>query len=88
MKAYLDALKAGDLVYADAGFTCMEPGKKRIEEDSEGLYIVCDEGKHYLDGQLLDDGSLVGLRTKDPREGSHACTHCGGSGVEPEDQSS
>jgi hypothetical protein len=54
-------IKPGDVLIADAGFTCVEAGPVAIEEDENGeLYFLCSEGRHYLDGQT-DDGVVVGL---------------------------
>jgi hypothetical protein len=59
--ARLDDLKAGDTLFADDGFTCMQAGVKTVREDEDGLYIPCADGSHYLDGQLREDGTLAGL---------------------------
>jgi hypothetical protein len=61
--ARLSQLMPGDEVQCDGGFTCL-PNKAvaTVKEDSDGKYISCDHGKHYLDGQLETDGdSLIGL---------------------------
>jgi hypothetical protein len=60
--AKLSELKAGDIVRLDGGFTCAKAGPALILEDADGLYFECVAGKHYLDGQLLeDDDSLIGV---------------------------
>lgn len=60
--ARLDALKAGDLVELDDGFTCHPPGIARIAAGADGfLYFACDGGHHVLTGQLDDDGYLIGI---------------------------
>lgn len=54
----------GTRLVADAGFTCLPEGAVvTVRSDGErGLYIPCAHYKHYLDGQLSDDGSeYVGL---------------------------
>lgn len=57
----LDEVKAGDTIIADGGFPCMR-GAKVVEADDKGLFVPCDEGKHYLDGQEDAPGAeLVGL---------------------------
>lgn len=47
------------------GFTCIPDGSIRVvESDEKGeLFIPCDEGRHYLDGQIdFDTGeTYVGL---------------------------
>lgn len=62
--AKLSELKAGDLVESDADFTCLRGGSRHLVcSGSEGLYIHCLGGYHYLVGQLSesDNDSLVGL---------------------------
>ena len=61
VEAKLKELKAGDVVYTDAGFTCLDAGKHHVHEDEDGLYIKCDEGRHYLEGQINDHGTLSGV---------------------------
>ena len=54
----------GDTLIADGGFTCIDEGRCLLVENSGGgLFIACDEGRHFLDGQIdLKDGeTLVGL---------------------------
>lgn len=60
----LDEIKAGDRVEVDDGFPCMPAGKKIVKADEAGgLYVLCTEGPHYLDGQVDEpDGDLVGVR--------------------------
>lgn len=63
----LSELKAGDTLIADAGFTCMAAGETEVTADSEGsLYVVCEDGVHYLAGQVdfEDHDTLVGLKLK------------------------
>lgn len=59
----LSDVKVGDTIIADGGFTCMAPGLKVVAEDDGGLFVSCDDGHHYLEGQLAFDGSgaLVGF---------------------------
>ena len=52
--AKVSEIKAGDKVRLDAGFTCHEAGVVTIKAD-DGLYFECDEGHHYLSGQIEDD---------------------------------
>ncbi|HWT12265.1 MAG TPA: hypothetical protein VN231_05900 [Allosphingosinicella sp.] len=54
----------GDILIADGDFTCIDAGTRlTVERDlhSPDLYVRCSEGKHYLDGQLDDQGRYVGL---------------------------
>jgi hypothetical protein len=32
-----------------------------VKRANDGLYVPCSEGRHYLVGQLNDNGELVGL---------------------------
>lgn len=64
----LSDVKAGDEIFADAGFTCMKPGFHLVQCDDGGLYIECQGGHHYLVGQEDEHGELIGLRPGlDPR---------------------
>lgn len=68
----LTDLKPGDVLIADAGFTCLAEGQEcEVKQDDSGLYVICagsDDGPgsshHYLDGQLGKAGECVGLRLK------------------------
>jgi hypothetical protein len=64
-KIKLSDLKAGDTIIADGGFTCMEAGPKKVYAADDGLHVLCNKGRHYLEGQLDDDGTLVGLEKTD-----------------------
>ncbi len=57
----LDDLKAGDTITLDGGFTCIPAGLVVVEEDKDGKFFKCHEGKHYLDGQEDEAGHLVGI---------------------------
>jgi hypothetical protein len=65
----IEEAKAGIVVVTDGGFTCMKEGEeKTVHVDHEGyLYVECDEGSHYLNGQL-EDGEYVGLRMKEHQQ--------------------
>lgn len=55
-------VKAGDLLETDGDFTCI--GEKEIvliQEDEQGLYFACDNGRHFLNGQADDGEHLIGL---------------------------
>jgi hypothetical protein len=61
----LSDLKIGDQVHTDDGFTCMKEACHIVHGDERGLFLKCDEGKHYLDGQEDDEtGELVGIATE------------------------
>lgn len=65
--AFAKDVKVGDMLECDPGFTCMACGAKRCvkREGTRGgfstLYIDCRDGKHFLEGQIGEDGELVGL---------------------------
>lgn len=59
--ARLSELKVGDRVLLDSDFLCHQPGQVTIEEDEKGLYFLCNEGLHYLDGQTDDGEYLIGI---------------------------
>jgi len=62
MFAKANEVKAGDHLKCDEGFTCLKPHTKVVvQEDEEGLFVSCADGKHYLDGQEDENGNLVGL---------------------------
>ena len=57
-------VKVGMILTADGGFNCLMQGARRIvKEDTDGLYIGCASGKHYLIGQVdfITGENLVGL---------------------------
>lgn len=59
----LKDLKPGQILKADAGFTCLEDSQLcHVHEDkTDGLFIKCANGSHYLCGQVGDDGHISGL---------------------------
>ncbi len=62
--ARMSALVVGTPLVADDGFTCLTDGAVcPVQADTEGhFYVKCRAGKHYLDGQLMEDGdSLMGF---------------------------
>jgi hypothetical protein len=60
--AMLETLKEGDLVQLVGGFSCTKQSLVRLYADKHGkLYFRCNEGRHYLDGQLNLDGTLAGI---------------------------
>ncbi len=61
--AKVSDVKVGDTVVTDGGFTCMKQNERHIvQEDENGLFIPCEEGHHYIDGQLDDGDVYIGLR--------------------------
>jgi hypothetical protein len=58
-------VRKSTVLVADGGFTCIVRGAVLIvEEDEDGLWVSCSEGRHYLDGQLTENGEYVGLMVK------------------------
>lgn len=67
----LSDIRPGTKLRADEAFTCLPHGHMcEVHEDEHGLYVHCcgPEGahtnyadKHFLDGQLNDDGEIVGF---------------------------
>lgn len=58
----ISAVKQGDMLEADACFPCLAPRELcKVKTDPDGqLYVECDRGKHYLDGQIgVRDGAKV-----------------------------
>lgn len=60
-------VQSGDTVVLDGGFTCVNQGPVTIGSDEHGLYFPCSNssGRHYIDGQLDEDGVYVGLIEKE-----------------------
>lgn len=56
----LSELSDGNIIEVDAGFVCMS-GQKVVYRDDRGLYVLCKDGRHYLDGQSDVTGYLVGM---------------------------
>jgi hypothetical protein len=75
--AHRSTVKAGDVLITDGGFTCMGNHERKVVKSFEGpllhcdaeyakdpfarLYIDCSDGTHGLDGQVGEDGELIGL---------------------------
>lgn len=61
--------KAGDVIEADADFTCIKKGAKLTVVEQGGLLSVpCRDGGHHLDGQIKGRGArahYVGLYPTD-----------------------
>lgn len=57
----LSDLKVNDTIKVDSGFTCMYESLRYVYKNKDGLFVVCDEGHHYLNGQEDENGELVGI---------------------------
>lgn len=61
MTATIHEIKSGTVIVTDDTLLCCTPLSRRlVMEDSQGLYFICTNGKHYLDGQL-QGGVYVGF---------------------------
>ena len=67
VKVALADVKPGDILIADAGFTCMfEAEHVTVAADEDGrLYVNCADGRHLLDGQTDAEGYLIGLTRRE-----------------------
>lgn len=60
--AKLATIKHGDTIEIDSHFTCAQPGFHTAYDNGDGhLYFMCEDGKHYLDGQADDGIHCVGV---------------------------
>ncbi len=61
--AILNRLTVGDTVTVDGDFTCIPAwAQRKVCSCKAGLYIRCTEGKHFLDGQIVNRlGYLIGI---------------------------
>lgn len=58
--AKLSELKAGDFIEHDGGYSCTMPGEvTRLKQDAEGLFFICNNGRHYLEAR--GDGTVIGI---------------------------
>lgn len=56
-----DQVSVGTRLIPDDGFFCMAAGVPRtVQQDNHGLFVGCQEGTHYLGGQLKE-GRYVGF---------------------------
>ena len=73
--AMLCEVEEGDTVRVDGGFTCLDDGEIRVVErfkhsrNGGGLFIRCNDGKHFLDGQLDQDDKYVGIELIEKKNG-------------------
>lgn len=46
-------VKEGTILIADEGFTCIPSYQEcEVKSHPNGLYVECEEGQHFLDGQI------------------------------------
>lgn len=53
--------KEGQIVELDDGFTCHCEGKVELLKDEHGLYFLCEDGTHHIDGQADDGIHCIGI---------------------------
>lgn len=67
--AKLSELNEGDFIRVDGGFRCMEEGDvARLRKDSLGLFFVCDNGRHHLSKETVEDKVLGVYKIGGPSE--------------------
>lgn len=61
--AKLSQLKVGDTIEADGDFDCiLDKQICLVDKSSDGFFVYCGQGKHFLDGQLdKDRDTLIGF---------------------------
>jgi hypothetical protein len=58
----LFAIQEGDCMLTFGGFSCIGPAViVQIHRDDKGLYFGCADGRHYLESQVDQNGSVLGL---------------------------
>jgi hypothetical protein len=60
----IDEVAVGDVVRGFLNWGCVPANAARVVQRAANgdLFVRCQEGRHYLDGQVGDDGCLVGIR--------------------------
>ena len=62
----LSDLHDGDIVILDDSFTCIAAGEQVVKIGRHCIpFVWCSHGEHYLDGQVGDDGELIGISPRD-----------------------
>lgn len=63
----LEEFQNGEECQVDGDFTCVKAWSTvTIQHDVEGKpFFECKSGSHYLEGQLNEDGLVVGLYRKE-----------------------
>lgn len=59
-------LHVGDIVTLDGGFTCAPSGNVTLHAHNGALFFDCRAGRHYIAGQIDDDGYCIGITVKSP----------------------
>jgi len=58
--ARLSDLHVGQTVEVDSHYAGVEKYRTILEDDGR-LWVLCNEGRHFLDREILPDGSLAGI---------------------------
>ncbi|AOG03409.1 hypothetical protein [Bosea sp. RAC05] len=54
--ARIDQTVKGSQLSADGDFSCIRDGATLVvDEDEDGLFVLCRHGRHHLHGQANDD---------------------------------
>jgi hypothetical protein len=62
IQARIDNITIGTALKSDGGFNCLDCGEVvTVAEDKDGMFVPCRCGRHYLEGQVTDEGVLVGF---------------------------
>lgn len=63
----LNSAKERQIIETDGGFTCIGEGEKvELLKDNHGLYFICEDGQHYIEGQADDGLHCIGLYEVQP----------------------
>ena len=56
------AIRLGDRLVTYGGFTCIPSNSVvTVQEDDQGLFFCCADGRHYLESQKDENGECLGL---------------------------
>ena len=67
----INDVRSGQKVVVDAGFNCMAPWSQRVVmQDEHGFFLICRDGRHYLESDDPDEGSVIGVYPDDEQKPS------------------
>jgi hypothetical protein len=56
------SIRSGDRFVAYGGFACIPVNTVvTVEQDGQGLFFACADGRHYLESQRDQNGDCLGL---------------------------
>lgn len=63
MSVKIELVHVGTKLIADGGFGCIPPNAVlEVQYDGRELWVTCDRGRHYLDGQVdTETNTYVGF---------------------------